>query len=165
MNFTAPARTTWALPVAALLFAVSCRHHPPEHPWLRGDYAQRLDKVAEHLRGNDVLMAEVGYRHRELYAAIGAGNQPYSLYQFEKILLAMKMGVERRPKRKPSFDWFFAEAVPPMKAALESGREPMEAYKIFTTHCITCHAKEELAYIPVAIPWAEPSPPPAGAKE
>ncbi len=76
----------------------------PPHPWLQGDTNQRVDKVAEHLRGNDVVMTEVKYRHLELYQAITTDNKDYALYQLEKIALTMKLGAERRPKRKPSYD-------------------------------------------------------------
>jgi hypothetical protein len=131
----------------------------PEHAWLKGDEYQRIDKLAEHLRGNDVVMWEVAHRHLELYDAIITGNRDYALYQLEKSSLAMQLGAERRPKRKASFDWFFTNAVPPMKQAIEHGdaSSRLAAYQTYTAACMTCHGMEKVPFVPLARPWEKPS--------
>jgi hypothetical protein len=130
---------------------------PPEHAWLKGNEYERIDKVAEHLRGNDVVMWEVAHRHRELYEAIVSDNRDYALYQLEKISLTMQLGAERRPKRKASYDWFFTHAVPPMKQAIETGDKDsrLAAYQTYTAACTTCHGMEKVPFMPVARPWEE----------
>ena len=149
------------------LAALSCgrKESPPaELPtsvgkdgWLKGTTDEKLDTVAKHLRGNDLVMWEVGHRHHELYLAIQSGNTKYAGYQFEKILLAMEMGVERRPARKASYDAFFASAKDPMGAAIAKGdpETMLAAYQSLTAHCVACHAKEQVSWIPVARPWEQ----------
>ena len=39
----------------------------------------------------------------------------------------MKLGVERRPKRKPSLDLFLQNAYPPMHEALASDRDALSS--------------------------------------
>lgn len=130
----------------------SCQRPEPKHPWLSGNEYERIDVVAEHLRGNDLVMWEVDYRHSKLYNAIVSQNKEYALYQLKKIELSMRKGSERRPKRKPSYEWFFENAIPPMKEAIENGNA-LSAYELFTSHCVTCHAMEKVPFMPVNKPW------------
>lgn len=123
------------------------------HPWLKGDTDERLAKLAEHFRGNEPVMAEVNYRHNELYKAIKAGQLDYANYQVDKMVGVMKHGAERRPKRLASYTWFIDEAVPPMKEALIPGKDHMAAFKAYTKACYTCHEKEKIPTIPVPEPW------------
>ncbi len=141
--------------VSAAIVLPSCHRPEPEHPWLKGDEFQRLEQVAAHLRGNDVVMWEVGYRHRQLYEAITSGNRDFARYQLEKIAVAMKLGVERRPKRKPSLDLFLRNVYPPMQEALASDGDPLSAFKTFTAGCISCHVMEKVAFVPVAQYWEQ----------
>ena len=125
----------------------------PEHKWLSGNEYERLDTVAKHLRGNDLVMWEVDFRHKKLYEAIKTYNKPYALYQLKKIELTMELGSERRSKRKKSYDWFFTNAIPAMQEAIENDHMPMEEFKSFTAKCVTCHTMEKVAYMPVIKPW------------
>ena len=109
-----------------------CEKEEPEHGWLSGDEFARIDTVSRHLRGNDVVMWEVDYRHRLLYEAILAENREYAKYQVEKIELSMRQGMERRPKRKTSYEWFFETAIPPMMKALDDG-DALPAFKVFAS--------------------------------
>lgn len=148
---------------------VSCDRQPADAPssalgkdgWLRGTTDEKLDTVANHLRGNDVVMWEVGHRHRELYRAITSENREYAAYQFEKTILAMKMGVERRPARTSSYESFFSAVEEPMMKALKNGDKASQiaAYQLMTSHCAACHATEKVAWIPVDRPWENSSHP------
>jgi SAM-dependent methyltransferase len=119
--------------------------------WLVGDTGTKLDTVAKHLRGNDVVMLEVELRHRELLAAIEAANWKYADYQLTKIELVMRLGGERRPARKPSYDLFFQAALSPMRQALETRDVPAAtaAYDAMTAGCVTCHGMENVGFMPV----------------
>ena len=136
-----------------LIFTNSCIQNEPEHKWLSGNEYERLDTVAKHLRGNDLVMWEVDFRHKKLYEAIKTYNKPYALYQLKKIELTMELGSERRSKRKKSYDWFFTNAIPAMQEAIENDHMPMEEFKSFTAKCVTCHTMEKVAYMPVIKPW------------
>ena len=100
-------------------------------------------------------MPEVAYRHKQLYEAILSNNNEYALYQLEKIILTMRHGAERRPKRKQSYDWFLQSAYPPMKKALDSKSDPLSAYKNFTVACVSCHALEKVSYMPIPFYWED----------
>lgn len=143
-----------------ILLLTSCRQEDKrpvgKQGWLRGTQREKFETIARHLRGNDVVMWEVRRRHIELYHAILQKNQAYALYQLDKIVLAMKMGAVRRPKRKPSYDWFFSHAVPPMKKALQRKDQMLQAFQAFTASCVTCHTKEQVSFIPVQHPWRTP---------
>lgn len=143
-------------PIAVLLaaiFVAGCNEAPQPHAWLAGNTTEKIDKLAEHMRGNDVVMWEVQYRHRQLWEAVYSENVDFAKYQLEKIVLAMNHGKERRPMRAPSFDWFLKSAVPPMQEALNSEADIVAAYKAFTVNCTACHQLENVPYIPVKEYW------------
>lgn len=52
-------------------------------------------------------MVEVGYRFTELYFAGKEHNWDYAKYQAEKIEVALRLGLERRPKRAQSAQFFW----------------------------------------------------------
>ena len=143
---------SFTLLIGAVLL-VSCEKKEPEHRWLKGNEYQRIDKVAEHLRGNDLVMWEVGYRHKELYDALKSKNTEYATYQLDKIILAMSKGSERRPKRKESYDWFIENAYPTMKKAITEKKDVEVAYQAFTANCVVCHGMEKVPFMPVAKHW------------
>jgi cytochrome c1 len=133
---------------------VACTKPEPNHAWLSGDEYQRIDTVAEHLRGNDLVMWEVQYRHNQLYEAIVSNNSELAFYQLKKIKVAMSKGMERRPKRKESYEWFFQTAIPAMENSLNN-TDGLNGYKVLTNHCIQCHAMENVEFMPVDTPWKE----------
>ena len=165
MNPPRSSRSLLSLVLVAALVCAACDR--PESAtsvgkdgWLEGTTDEKLDSVAKHLRGNDLVMWEVEFRHQRLYEALTASNMDYARYQLEKIVLAMELGAERRPARQISYQAFFDQAVPPMQAAIDAG-DPQPAllmFQAFTAHCVTCHATEKLDYMPVAHPW-EPQQP------
>jgi cytochrome c1 len=133
---------------------VACTKAEPEHAWLSGDEHQRIATVAEHLRGNDLVMWEVRYRHNELYEAIVSGNSELAIYQLRKMEVAMIKGMERRPKRRASYEWFFQTAIPAMHNSLKNA-EGLDGYKTFTSQCVQCHSMENVGFMPVDTPWQE----------
>ena len=56
---------------------------------LEGTNDERFIRVAQHLRGFDVAMAETGYRYTELHWAGQDRNWDYAKYQVEKIPTAI----------------------------------------------------------------------------
>lgn len=82
--------------------ALSCSGRDPARRddaggWLIGDTHDKLDTVAMHLRGNDVVMLEVELRHRELLTAVEVRNWRYAEYQLAEMELVMQLGIERTP--------------------------------------------------------------------
>jgi hypothetical protein len=130
---------------------------------LTGTTDERFARVAKHLRGFDVAMAETGYRYGELYWAGQDRNWDYAAYQIEKIRTAVQNGVERRPKRARSAQVLdgslpgVEEAVKRKDAALFA-----ERFAVLTATCNACHEAERVPFIHVRPPTVRTSP--AGAR-
>jgi hypothetical protein len=136
------------------------RTTPPPGEWLKGTAGEQFHTVEKQLRGLDVTMAEIGYRFTELYFAGQDGNWDYAKYQAEKIDLALRLAVERRPKRKPSADAFLKEDLPVVQQAIES-RDPatfQRAMDRLRSSCMKCHNKEKVPYFTVELPERRISP-------
>ena len=132
----------------------------PSGEWLKGTPGEQLRTVEKQLRGLDVTMAEIGYRFTELYFAGQDGNWDYAKYQAEKIDLALRLAVERRPKRKTSADAFLKEDLPVVQQAIE-GRDPagfQRAMDRLRSSCMKCHNKEKVSYFTVELPEHRISP-------
>lgn len=133
---------------------------PGEGEWLTGTPAEQLQTVEKQLRGLDVAMAEIGYRFTELYFAGEEGNWDYAKYQAEKIDLALRLALERRPKRAQSSQPFLNEDLPAVQQAIE-GQDPSafrQAMERLRAACMKCHANEEVPYFTVELPEQRLSP-------
>ena len=122
--------------------------------WIRGDPDERFGIVEKHLRGLDVAMAEIGYRYAELFFAAQDRNWDYADYQMDKIELALKLAVERRPKRAASASAFFAEEWAAVEAGVRS-RQPDQArhaLERLRTACMKCHVAEQVPFFTVQVP-------------
>ena len=122
--------------------------------WLKGTPGEQLRTVEKQLRGLDVTMAEIGYRFTELHFAGEDGNWDYAKYQAEKIDLALRLALERRPKRAKSAQPFLNESLPPVQQAI-AGRDQKvfrEAMARLRTGCMKCHADENVSYFTVEMP-------------
>lgn len=121
--------------------------------WLRGDVDARFKLVAQHLRGFDMAMVEVGYRYGELYWAARDRNWGYASYQLGKLETAMANGVQRRPKRAASARMLDG-AVAQVRAAINATDESRvaAAMETLTATCIACHQAEKVPFIQVAPP-------------
>jgi len=127
--------------------------------WLTGDEDARFAQVERHLRGMDMAMVEVGYRYRELGFAGEDGNWSYAAYQSKKLRLAMRNGVERRPRRAAS-----AELLWPALDQLDeviAGSDPAgfsEAMIGLQATCNSCHVAEDVGFMVVVAPDQRASP-------
>jgi hypothetical protein len=126
---------------------------------LSGTADERFSRVAKHLRGFDVAMAETGYRYGELYWAGQDQNWDYARYQVWKIRTAVANGVERRPKRAPS-----AQALESGLSGVEqaiTARDPAlfaERFAALTAICNACHEAEKVPFVHVRPPSVRVSP-------
>lgn len=154
--------STRSFPGMLLLFTIAaCQNGNSDAPagpggWLKGDAQQKFDTLATHLRGFDVVMLEVGHRHRELHHAGTEGNWPLASYQVGKIRTAMELGLVRRPKRAGSARYFLDTDLPAMEAAVATSDSTTfsQAYSLFTAACNACHAKEQVPHFKATIPKA-----------
>jgi hypothetical protein len=126
---------------------------------LSGTTDERFARVARHLRGFDVAMAETGYRYGELYWAGQDKNWDYARYQAGKIRTAVANGVERRPKRAQS-----AQSLEIGLTGVEqaiTARDPAlfgERFTALTAICNACHEAEKVPFIHVRPPSVRGSP-------
>ncbi|MBI1940665.1 MAG: hypothetical protein HYS33_04055 [Acidobacteria bacterium] len=128
--------------------------------WMKGTAGEQLHTVEKQLRGLDVSMAEIGYRFTELYFAGQDGNWDYAKYQAEKIDLALRLALERRPKRGPSAQPFLNEDLPFVQQAIErrEGAGFHRAMERLRSACMKCHNNEKVPYFTVEFPERRISP-------
>ena len=146
-------------PLLALAVA-GCAHPPPAPPppdearWLLDRPAEeRFVRVAAHLRGLDVAMAETGYRYAELHWAGVDRNWDLASYQLGKIELTLARGLERRPKRAASAKLFEGPvAVLRQALAARDGAAFDQAFAGLTASCNACHEAEQVGFMRVAPP-------------
>lgn len=132
---------------------------PPGGPasapsWTRGDTGERLAQIESHLRGLDVAMAEIGYRYTELFFAVEDHNWDYADYQTAKIELALRLAIERRPRRAASSNAFLNDDWPAVLAGVRT-RTPApaaQALRRLRTACMKCHVSELVPYFTVHTP-------------
>ncbi|HEY4580543.1 MAG TPA: hypothetical protein VIG89_05850, partial [Candidatus Acidoferrales bacterium] len=112
------------------------------------------------LRGLDVAMAEIGYRFTELYFSGKDRNWDYAKYQTEKIDLALRLALVRRPKRAKSSQPFLDEALPVVMKSVAARDEAAFAAAMnrLRTACMKCHTDEQVPYFTVEFPDRRISP-------
>jgi len=135
---------------------ISTVHTTPagKNGWLEGSTQDQINTIAKHLRGNDIVMIEVDWRLSELAKTGLDENWANATYQIKKMHLAMELGMERRPKREASYNWFFSTALPPMEAVIEKQdkQQFVELFPTFVEQCNTCHVMEQVAHFVVEVP-------------
>lgn len=125
-----------------------------ENEWLIGSTGAQLHTVERQLRGLDVAMAEIGYRFTELYFAGLDENWDYANYQTQKIDLALRLALERRPRRAQSSQPFLNEDLPFVSETIKT-RDPAkfrQAMDRLRTGCMKCHTNENVPYFTVELP-------------
>lgn len=145
--------------VAGVAWACARGPTPDQSPaggpaWLHGSADTRFAQIENHLRGLDVAMVEIGYRYTELHFAVQDRNWDYADYQAGKIELALKLAVERRPKRAASASAFLNEEWPAVLAGMRSreAEQAAAAMDRLRTACMKCHVSEQVPFFTVRAP-------------
>jgi hypothetical protein len=121
--------------------------------------AERFARVAKHLRGFDVAMAEVGHRYTDLYWAGQDRNWDLAKYHLEKIRVAVTNGVERRPKRAASAKMLDgALSMVDNAIKVKDARLFGERFAGLTATCNACHQAEKMAFVVIRPPLVRVSP-------
>jgi len=151
--------------VALVLAALAWRQAhaaagPAAGDWLKPAPEEKVRQLERHLRGTDIAMWEIGYRFTELFYAGEDANWDYARYQAEKIDLALRLALERRPKRAQSAQPFLNSDLPAVQQAIEARdasrfREAMERLR---AGCVRCHTDEKLPFFTVELPQRRISP-------
>ena len=128
--------------------------------WLKGTADDKFTQVEKQLRGLDKTMVEVGHRFTELYFAGKEHNWDYAKYQAEKIDVALRLGLERRPKRAQSAQFFLADEIPAILNAIESKHDEVfqKGMDRLRSSCMKCHNLEKVPYFTVEFPEHRASP-------
>lgn len=146
-----------------LLFLISCSENTAPSAngnWIKGSDQSKIESIERQFRGFDMAMVETGYRYKELYWAGQDQNWKYAKYQVQKIEKAIKNGLERRPKRAKSANFFLTQALPEMEKSIEQQDSAVfnQSFEILTQNCNACHAMENVSYFTVKLPLDRPSP-------
>ncbi|MEW6211683.1 MAG: hypothetical protein AB1631_25210 [Acidobacteriota bacterium] len=128
--------------------------------WLKGTAEDKFSQVEKQLRGLDKTMVEVGYRFTELYFAGREHNWDYARYQAEKMDLAIRLGLERRPKRAQSAQFFLTDEMPAVLKAIESKDDEifLQSMHRLRSSCMKCHNLEKVPFFTVEFPEHHVSP-------
>jgi hypothetical protein len=156
-----PSQRSVILGALAVGVGLACSRGPSESQgsqaapeWLRAEGEARFGQIESHFRGLDVAMMEIGYRYTELSFAVLDRNWDYADYQAGKIELALKLAVERRPKRAASARVFLNDDWPAVLAGVRS-RQPEKAAAAMDrlrTACMKCHVAEQVPYFTLQAP-------------
>ena len=138
----------------------ACDQPTKQKGWLKGTSSEKDQMIEKQFRGFDKAMVEVGYRFQELYWAGEDENWEYANYQVEKIEKAMRLGLERRPKRAKSAQYFLTMALPNMKQAVDQKNTLVfkKEFQVFMQNCNSCHAMEKVSFFKVKTPSTRNSP-------
>ena len=128
--------------------------------WIQGSEEEKLQLIEKQFRGFDMAMVETGYRYQELYWAGQDQNWAYANYQVQKISKTITNGLERRPKRAKSAEYFLEVALPAMEKALTDNDTASfnTNFEMLTTNCNSCHAMENVPHFSVKKPLNRVSP-------
>ena len=131
-----------------------------EGAWLEGTAEEKFNQIGKQLRGLDKTMVEVGYRFTELYFAGKEHNWDYAKYQTEKMDTAIRLGLERRPKRAQSAQFFLTDEIPAVLKAIESKDDEtfQKGMDRMRSSCMKCHNLEKVPYFTVEFPEHRLSP-------
>lgn len=143
-----------------LFFSCSRQEEPVQGAWIQGDEAQKIATIEKQFRGFDLAMMEIGYRYQELYWAGQDENWEYADYQLEHLEVALRNGLERRPKRAQSAQHFLNRVLPDMQEAV-AGKDTAafkSQYDVLTANCNSCHAMEKVPFFTVEKPVRRLSP-------
>ena len=148
--------------IMAVLCLTSCQkgNNERKDDWLStGSTDERFEKVSRQLRGFDTAMVETGYRYVELFWAGQDKNWEYAKYQIEKIELAIKNGLERRPKRANSAQMIFP-VIEELKVVIAEHDLPKfkKGFERLTVTCNACHQAEKVSFFKIARPSHRLSP-------
>lgn len=144
-----------ARPSSAYGQEATTRPASDETHWLSDSPAGQRDQLEQHLRGLDVAMVEIGHRFNELYFAGQDRNWPYAQYQIEKIELALRLALERRPLRAEAAKPFLEETIPLFKQAIQAAKSDRnsraydDALGRLRTDCMKCHVVENVPHFTV----------------
>lgn len=148
----------------SILFLLSCNNKteyvPAQGQWIKGNEQEKLKTIENQFRGFDKTMVEVGYRYQELYWAGQDENWEYANYQLQKINKSIKQGLQRRPKRANSAEYFLSYVIPEVNKSINAKDKGLfdKNFNLMRINCTNCHAKEKVPSFIVGIPKFRQSP-------
>jgi hypothetical protein len=125
-----------------------------EGDWIKGTESEKIKTIEKQFRGFDNAMVETGYRYQELYWAGQDTNWEYAKYQLDKIKIAIENGLQRRPLRAKSAEYFLTDVLPAMQQSVDSRDTTKfnKGFLVLTTNCNNCHAMEKVPFFTVKPP-------------
>ena len=136
---------------------------PVQGRWIKETEQEQLKTIEKQFRGLDKAMIEVGYRYQELYWGGQDKHWEYAAYQLKKIDKAIKLGLQRRPGRAKSAEYFLTSVIPEVESAIQSKdvNRFNESFELMRNNCTACHAagtEESYPTFKVKIPTDRQSP-------
>ena len=125
---------------------------PPSNRWLEDadTDADRFRKIEIFARGFDHPMQEVGERYKSAYHAIWDRNWELADYHWDKIKVAINVGLMKRPMRTQNAEGMFLDGPwKQMDEAIKSrDYERMQSQFMVTRQvCMACHTAEKVPFM------------------
>lgn len=119
--------------------------------WLKGSEQEKINEIANQLRGYDVAMVEINYRFDQLKKVENTTNWDYHQYQLEKMKTAFQNAMTRRPKRNASSQYFLDNEYKNLEDAVTKKDSVLflKGLTIMQNGCNACHAKEKVPFIQI----------------
>ncbi len=147
--------------LSTLLLFLSCNKSKDNEglSWLNLPNMEKFKVIEKQFRGFDKTMVEVGYRYNELYWAGEDKNWDLALYHIEKIDQSIKLGLQRRPKRKESAEIIFPVLDSLSKIAKSGDQKNFrKEFIVLQQACRNCHQAEGVPFFKAGIPKIRLSP-------
>lgn len=148
--------STTALILLILIILMLCRctqssKDAGKDGWLKGTTDEKIDKVANQLRGFDICMMEMNYRYKQYYESAKDSNYQYALYQLDKMKESILKASERRPKRNQSAQWFVTTILTRLQTQIDSSKSVSlpQDFQVLKNGCKSCHAMEKVSFITI----------------
>lgn len=125
---------------------------PPSNRWLEDadTDADRFRKIEIFARGFDHTMQEVGERYKGVYNAIWDRNWELVDYHWDKIRVAINVGLMKRPMRTHNSEGMFLDGPwKQMDEAIKSKDYDRMQRQFMATRqvCMACHAAERVPFM------------------
>ncbi|MCG8068789.1 MAG: hypothetical protein JAY84_13085 [Candidatus Thiodiazotropha taylori] len=123
--------------------------------------SDQLANLVELVPGTSHWMFEIGERYKNLYWAAKQGRWEFAQYQVEEIEKLIKVVQLARPKRAETAQEFLETGVPIINDGVASKKWDLfkPAFAKLNQACMTCHGKNDHAFITLPVEPASASSP------
>ncbi|MCG7897806.1 MAG: hypothetical protein JAY99_00290 [Candidatus Thiodiazotropha lotti] len=142
-------KTSIVVPLLLLLFVFNLQADWREE----SEPSDQLENLVKLVPGTSHWMFEIGERYKNLYWAAKQGRWEFAQYQVEEIEKLIKVVQLARPKRAETAQEFIETGLPAISDGVESRNwdDFKPAFVKLNQACMTCHGKNDHAFITLPV--------------